>query len=237
MHRTTLKYLFVFALFLGGCKAKPGDKCDSAQAATCEDRATALACREGVLVSAPCRGPSGCAKGEERAISCDDSFAVEGEACIGGDHESRACSTDHAKSLLCDLGKWRAVQRCTGAKACTVDRGAVSCDVRGAATSDPCPGPGTFACAPDSRSRLACKDGKFQFDRFCKGQAGCRDHDLACDQSIAGLGDTCGLPGALACGSDGRTELICQGGAFAVRQQCAGGGCQVAGNGGIDCPQ
>jgi hypothetical protein len=227
---------FFFAIVLAGCNAKPGDKCDSRQAATCEDRATALACQEGVLVSAPCRGPSGCVKGEA-VIACDESLAVEGEACLGGDREDHACGTDSTKSLLCDHGKWRVIQRCTGPKACAVDGGSVTCDLRGGAAGDPCPGAGTFACAPDFESRLACKDGKLGFDRFCKGQGGCRDHDLACDQSIADVGDTCGLPGALACSSDRTLELICQGGAFVTRRQCAGIGCQAAGNQRIDCPQ
>jgi hypothetical protein len=225
--------LLAGALAAAGCKAKAGDKCQAGQD-TCEDSATALACVASVLVEARCGGPAGCAKKGQK-IDCDDSLSVEGEPCLTGEHENHACSADKTESLFCVAGKWKAVQRCTGAKGCTINGDAVTCDVRGEAAGDPCPRPGTFACAADAKSRVACKDGKFTFDRFCKGQGGCRDHDVACDQSIADVGDTCGLPGALACGSDGKSELLCQGGQFAVKQSCGGQGCQVAANRRIEC--
>jgi hypothetical protein len=227
--------LLAGAVAAAGCKAKAGDKCRAGQD-TCQDSTTALDCRASVFVEARCHGPAGCAK-QGAALACDDSLSVEGEPCRIEEHENRACSTDRTESLLCVSGKWKVAQRCTGAKGCAISGDAVTCDVRGAGTGDPCPRPGTFACSADSKSRLACKNGAFTFDRFCKGQGGCRDHDLACGQSIADVGDACGLPGALACSSDGKSELLCQGGQFALKQACESAGCVAAANHRIECAQ
>jgi hypothetical protein len=226
----------VILLCVSGCKGKPGDHCDASQPAVCEDRTHAIACQGGALVRASCKGPSGCAQAGQ-SIDCDDSLSVEGEACLQGDHENRACGADKKQSLLCTAGKWRAVQMCTGPAGCGINGDAVTCDARGAAAGDPCPGPGTFACAADGRSRLTCRDGKFTFDRFCKGQAGCRDHDVSCDQSVSDVGDPCGVPGTLACRSDGVSELLCQGGQYVPKRQCSGTGCQAMAHGRIECPQ
>jgi hypothetical protein len=224
------------ALLLPGCKPKAGDKCESSQD-ICEDPGTALACRAGVLDEAPCRGPAGCTKAGQ-TVTCDDSISVENEPCLEksekSDLDNRACTADKKESLLCQRGKWKGVERCGGPKGCAIRGDILTCDARGAAQDDPCPGPGTYSCATDSKSRLACKGGKFAFDRYCRGEAGCRDSDVSCDQSLSALGDPCGVPGMVACSPDGKNEMLCQGGHFAVQRDCPGG-CQVAANRRIQC--
>jgi hypothetical protein len=225
----------VLGLLLAGCKSKPGDKCEVGPA-RCVNKASALTCQGGVLAEVSCRGPAGCTS-TGQTIACDDSVSLEGEACLasGSDSANRACTSDKKESLVCESGTWKPAQRCTGPKGCGIRGDVVACDVRGEAVGDPCPKPGTFSCSTDSKSRLACKDGKFVFDRFCRGQAGCRDSDVSCDESTSNLGDPCGVPGMVACGADGSNELVCQRGQFVVQRECSKRGCRVAENRRIDC--
>jgi hypothetical protein len=219
-----------------GCKPKAGDACESTQD-TCKDPTTALSCVNAALVEAPCRGPAGCTKAGTR-LTCDDTVSVAGEPCLAasaGSAENRACTADKKESLACSGGMWKVVEACTGPKGCAIHGDAVSCDVRGATAGAPCPGPGTYACAIDAKSRLACKDGTFAFDRFCRGQAGCRDSDVSCDQTLALLGDPCGTPGMVACAADGHSALVCTGGQFVTQRGCASQGCQVTEGRQIDC--
>jgi len=232
--RLTAALIVVVSLFLGvGCKPKAGKKCQVGQV-VCEDPANVLACQGGVFVEAHCRGPAGCTKLGTK-VTCDDSIADEGDPCLDAESENRACSTNKKKSLLCDAGKFKAIQFCRGPKGCQIHGEVVTCDSQVAEKADPCLKPGTFACSTDFKTRLICKEGKFQFDRFCRGNSGCRDFDFSCDESISEIGDPCGVPGMVGCSVDGKEELVCQGGQYIAQRQCRKHGCHVTANRGIDC--
>jgi hypothetical protein len=221
-------------LALGGCnKPKPGDKCEVGQA-VCLDPTDVMACQGGVFLEAHCRGPGGCSKLGSR-ISCDDSIADEGEACLEASVDNRACSSDKKTSLLCAGGKFKAVQSCRGPNGCLIKSDQVTCDSKLAQKGDLCTSPGTFACTPDLKARLVCKELKFAFDRYCKGPSGCHELDLACDEAISDVGDPCGVSGVFACNPDGTMELQCQGGQYVKDHRCPKSGCRVLPQGRIEC--
>lgn len=218
---------------MGACKPKAGKKCQVGQV-VCEDSTNVLACQGGIFVEAHCRGPGGCTKLGSK-VSCDDSIADESDSCLATESLNHACSTDKKKSLLCDDGKYKAVQFCRGPKGCQMHGEIVSCDTKVAQKDDPCPKPGAFACSMDLKTRLICREGKFSFDRFCRGTNGCRDFDFSCDESISDVGDPCGVPDMVACSVDGKQELVCRGGQYFAQRQCKKLGCHVTQKRGIDC--
>jgi hypothetical protein len=216
-----------------GCKPKAGGKCNVGQA-LCESAGGVLACQGGVFVSSHCRGPNGCTKLGNK-VTCDDSIADEGDTCLMSESENHACSVDKKKHLVCEDGKFKTVQLCRGPKACTMHGDLVTCDSHLAVKDDPCQKPGTFACSLDAKTRLICKDGKMAFDRYCRGQSGCRDSDFSCDESISEIGDPCGVPGMVGCSVDGKQEVVCQGGQYVAQRLCKKLGCHVTAKRGIDC--
>lgn len=70
---------------------------------------------------------------------------------------------------------------------------------------------------------LRCRDGALAPYVECHGPAGCTSEGTShhCDQSIADVGDPCGVE--LACRRDGRARLVCRDGAFAHERACPGG--------------
>jgi hypothetical protein len=207
-------------------KPKLGGKCEVGQA-LCEGTTTVLACQGGTFVEAKCGGPGGCTKLGAR-VTCDDSTAGAGDACLESDTENRACSADKTTSLLCDKGTFKAVQVCRGANGCQIKGDQIACDTSRALKGDTCTNAGGFACAPDMKSRLVCKTGAFALDRYCKGTTGCHATDYECDETVSDVGDPCGISGMAACSSDGNTELICRSGAYFSNRSCAKG-CRVTG--------
>jgi hypothetical protein len=220
-------------VLLVGCKPKPGGSCKVGQVA-CEDPGSVLACQGGVFVEAHCRGPGGCAKVGSK-VTCDDSLAEDGDACLQAESENRACSPDKKLSLLCEDGKFKTVQTCRGHNGCRITGEIVTCDSHIAQKDDPCPKPGQSACTADFKTRLVCKDGRMAFDRNCRGLTGCRESDFSCDESVSELGDPCGVAGMKACGTDQKNELVCQGGQYVVKRECKKLGCHVLANRSIDC--
>ncbi len=228
-------------LVAAGCnKPKAGDKCDVGQA-VCLDPANVMACQGGVFIDAHCRGPGGCSKLGTR-VSCDDSIAEAGDACLESSAQNRACSGDKKESLLCAGGSFKPVEACRSPNACKITGDSVTCDSKLAEKGDLCTAPGTFACTPDLKARLACKeprlppDGtRFAFDRYCKGPTGCHTSDMACDETISDVGDPCGVSGMFACTTDGSAELQCQGGQYVKDHRCPKSGCRVLPQGRIEC--
>lgn len=76
----------------------------------------------------------------------------------------------------------------------------------------------------DKASHLVCVNKKYVLET-CKGQNGCNDEGktLVCDNTKADVGDGCAHDGARACAADGKTELRCRGGKFAIEWSCRGG--------------
>ena len=187
--------------------------------ALCEGPATVLACQGGTFVEAKCGGPAGCAKLGPR-VTCDDSIASAGDACLESDTENRACGADKATSLLCTKGTFAAGQVCRGAHGCQIKGEQVACDTSRALKGDTCTTAGAFACTPDMKSRVVCKGGVYALDRYCKGATGCHAADDSCDETVSDVGDPCGIDGMAACSSDGNAELICRAGAYFANRSC-----------------
>jgi hypothetical protein len=222
------------SLALSACnKPKVGGKCEVGQA-ICEGTTTVLACQGGTFMEAQCHGAGGCSKLGTR-VTCDDSIADVGDVCLESETENRACSHDKTTSLLCQAGKFKAVQVCRGANACEIKGDFVTCDSSRAIKGDLCTAQGAFACAPDMKSRIVCNNGAFATDRACKGATGCHPLDYGCDETVSDVGDPCGISGMAACSSDGDTELICKSGAYFANRSCRRG-CRVAGTK-IECLQ
>lgn len=225
--------LLAFATACGksvGSKCKPGES-------VCSSKSTALTCQGGKLAEVACRGPLGCTKFQEK-VSCDDSEASEGDACMGESNEEYACSVDKKRALLCKNGKFERYLECRGKAGCSLLGHQISCDTSVAAKNDPCKVQGASACAVDQKEMFVCRDGKFAHYRYCRGQAGCytKDDAPACDETLSQELDECGLPGFVVCSEDGKSELICQGGRFVKARTCKTGCTVIAGGrGGIDC--
>ena len=220
--RVTALFLFFIASAstFPGCKPKPGGKCQAGQAA-CEDSSTVLACDGEVFAEAKCRGAAGCAKNGAK-VTCDQSTAQEGDACVAQDADARACSVDKRSALACVNGKFAIVEACDGPNGCTPKGAKPACDATLAKKGDACARAGDSACGLDQKSRLLCTAGKWMLDRYCRGPKGCMLPSFGCDEEISDVGDPCGNPGYLACGLDHATELVCQGGQFVRSRACPG---------------
>ncbi len=226
--------LLVPLLLVTACnKPKLGGKCEVGQA-LCEGPQTVLACQGGTFIETQCHGAGGCSKLGTR-VTCDDSLAEVGDTCLESETENRACSSDKKTSLLCQGGKFKAVQVCRGANGCAIKGDLVTCDTSRAQKGDLCATQGGFACTPDMTARVVCNGGVFVADRTCKGATGCHPLDFGCDETVSDVGDPCGMQGMAACSSDGNTELVCQSSAYFANRSCRRG-CRVKGTK-IECVQ
>lgn len=167
-------------------KNKPGDPCstDDEGAALCLGKKKMVVCRGGKYRLAPCRGPEGCQKEDDRA-KCDTSISVPGDEC----HEpgSKACSTDGKQLLSCQGGKMALVNYCRGADGCTAAPGGkLGCDMSVAKEGDPCGKTmdGRIACSADMKGTVKCDHGKFVGDEKCKAGKTCAtaDGNIACEK-------------------------------------------------------
>jgi hypothetical protein len=76
----------------------------------------------------------------------------------------------------------------------------------------------------DKTAHVVCVNKKYVLET-CKGAGGCNDDGktLVCDNTKADVGDGCGHDGARACSGDGKNELRCRDGKFAIEWSCRGG--------------
>jgi hypothetical protein len=223
----------VLALSCGGKKV--GGSCSSSES-TCVDKKTAIACRGGTFAQVPCAGPGGCSKYKDHA-NCDTSSAAPGDGCMGEDDEY-ACTADNKHLLACKGGKFEPYLECRGKTGCSISGRAFSCDATVAEKGDVCKTPSATACSVDGKQLLTCRDGKFALQRYCRGKNGCApsNEGSSCDETMALVGDPCGVSGQIVCALDGKSELVCQSGAFFQSISCKNG-CTVTGRPGhpIDC--
>lgn len=180
-----------------------------------EDSRAMLRCsgdRYGLVAS--CRGPRGCYL-EGGRIHCDTSVAAPGEACEG---DAYACAGDGHALLRCEASRWTELHP---ADTCAVQDGRLVWTGAYAVVGERCAGE-SVACTADGRM-LRCRDRALAAYVDCHGPQGCWSEGTAhhCDQSIASVGDPCGVE--LACSRDGRARLVCRDGVFAHERPCPGG--------------
>jgi len=217
-----------FALVVACGGKKEGGKCKAGES-TCMDKQDALVCRNGTFAKVACNGPLGCTKFQEKA-NCDDSIALEGDACMGVTDEEYACSPDKKRALVCRGGVFAKLLECRGAGGCSQLGTQLSCDTSLAAKGDPCKTQGQVSCTVDGNEMVICRDGKFVLHRYCRGPKHCTlDHDQpVCDETISLEGDPCSHQGRVVCSADGQMELICQGSTFLKSRSCRKTGCTVS---------
>ena len=123
-----------------------------------------------------CLGARGCVM-EQKKVTCDNSVANLGDACR--EEDDYACAPDQKAALVCRGGKFVTASPCKGAKGCRVtgDKASgfkVECDDSIANVGDPCEREGHYACAPDEKSIVRCKDKKFVQDDKCRSREKCQ---------------------------------------------------------------
>lgn len=228
--------LLLFATpLIVACGKRPGGSCKGAES-TCLDKKTAIVCRRGTFAEVACAGPMGCSKYEDHA-NCDTSLASASAPCMGEDDEY-SCSPDKKRALVCKGDRFEPYLECRGPSGCSILGRTVSCDTSVAATGDPCKTQGAVACGEDQRHMLACRDGRFALQRYCRGPSGCvlKGDTPSCDETLSLAGDPCGVPGQVVCAVDKTMELVCQGGVFTPSLKCKNA-CTVTNRPGrpIDC--
>lgn len=152
-----------------------------------------------------------------------------GSSCKPGE----SLCMDEKNALVCHGGKLEKVA-CAGPLGCVKIQDRASCDDSVASEGDPCMGETDeeYACSPDNKRALVCKDGKFALYLECRGKGGCSllGHAVSCDTSIAAKGDPCRSQGAIACSEDGKQMLECRQGRFETHRYCRGQyGCSLKG--------
>lgn len=205
---------------VGSCSKHEGGSCKTGEQ-ICADKEHALVCRSGIFVNVSCPGPLACSKFENH-VNCDTSLGNPGENCMG-ELDEYACSTDKKQTVICKSGKFEPYLQCRGPTGCAMNGRLPNCDLSIAAKGDPCKKDEIFACSVDGTQMLACRLGKFDTYRYCRGANGCTasaTDGAQCDESLAQLGDPCGTPGQIGCSTDGRTELVCQGSVFMKSRSC-----------------
>jgi len=216
--------VLVLAVLGAGCKPKAGAACKLEAKEVCTDKAAGLVCLAGKWEPVTCRGAKGCFQNGNDA-ECDQSVASDKETCsAAGDH---ACTEDKKSVLACKQGKWSTAAACRGPKGCVREGGKADCDNSIAQVGDACTKDDDHACAVDAKASLVCKGGAFALATPCKGPKGCTvsPGTVHCDDTVADIGEPCiQKPGRdhLACASDGKQMLKCDGGKFALLTKCQG---------------
>ncbi len=214
----------ILTVVLAACggKAKSGEKCKLEAKQVCEIKQAALVCQSGKWTPVKCRGPKGCVAVQGEG-DCDQAIAEAGEVCvIESDH---ACTPDQKAVVACRKGKWAREAACGGAKGCQRAAKDVSCDNSIASPDDPCLVDKDYACAPDRKSSLVCKGGKFEASTLCRGPKGCAvaPGAIQCDDTVAEVGDACEKKANedhFACSLDAKSVLKCDAAKFVVVEKC-----------------
>jgi hypothetical protein len=149
----------------------------------------------------------------------------------GGKCEAGQAICESPSTVLACVGGAYTEVVCGGAGGCQKVGPRVTCDDSIAAVGDLCieaGGAENRACTADKLQSLVCKSGKFVAVETCRGGCVVKGGAVACDTSGAQKGDACTQAGALACGSDGKSRLVCKDGKYAADRPCWGpGGCHA----------
>jgi hypothetical protein len=217
-------------LGISACKARPGSSCEPHEA-RCLDERRALSCQDGKFIETPCKGKGGCSTIKE-STSCDISGNEPGDVCSSGDEGAAVCVGGDAM-LACHGGKYERVP-CRGPRGCETVSGQANCDQSVAEVGEGCKKQGAKACSVDKAQVLTCDQGRLLPQYFCRGEGHCSSAGgkLACDQTVAKLGDVCdkALGGSTACAEDKKSLLVCQSERFMPSEKCKSGAvCAVSG--------
>jgi hypothetical protein len=143
-----------------------------------------------------------------------------GSSCKG----TESTCIDKKTALACRGGTFTEVA-CAGPTGCSKYQDHANCDTSVATAGQPCLGEeDEYACSPDGKHAVVCKNGKFEPWLECRGKGGCTmlGRSLSCDTSIAEKGDTCKTQGAVACSVDQKHMVVCRDGKFALYRYCRG---------------
>lgn len=169
---------------------------------------------------------------------------AQGPTCPQG---APMCSPDRRAVVApsCD-GRYLLLKMCNGRNGCSQGPQGIACDDGLAAPAPaptpvaggagiPCAAEGGYSCSPDGATMLQCRGGRTAVASTCKGARRCTEGAaIACDASIADLGDPCDSEGKTACARDGRMRLRCTRGSFVAGEACAQVAC-MASNGRVLC--
>lgn len=218
------------ALCFCACKPGPGSSCDPREA-RCLDAHRAIVCDDGRFREVPCRGKAGCSTVGE-TTSCDFSGNQAGDACGRGNEGVAACAGDDAM-LSCHGRKLERVP-CRGPRGCEMFGAQANCDQSVAELGEVCKKQNAKACSADKSQVLFCNDGRMSVQYHCRGVGQCSSAGgkLACDQTVAKLGDVCdkSLGGHVACSEDKKSLVTCRNERFVPFEKCKLGTlCAVSG--------
>jgi len=217
-------------LVLFSCKPGPGSSCDPREA-RCIDFKRALVCEDGKFIETPCKGKGGCSTTQQQT-ACDMTGNQPGDACSKNDEGVAVCAAEDAM-LSCHGGKFARVP-CRGPRGCDLVGAQAQCDQSVAGVGEACKKQNAKACSVDKTQVLSCTDGHMASQYFCRGEGQCNSAGgkLACDQTVAKLGDPCDktLSGHIACSEDKKSLITCQAERFVPSEKCkAGTVCTVSG--------
>lgn len=233
--------VFAFALLaLSSCKPKAGASCKIETKEVCIDEKKALACHDGKWEELSCKGETGCTKSGSEHV-CDQSAAEEKDVCNLA--EDVVCTGDKKAMLQCTKNHWTMMQTCLGERGCVMEKKKVTCDNSIANVNDACREEEDYACAPDKKTALACRGGKFVQASLCKGPKGCKitggannqPFKVECDDTVAAVGDACEKEDHYSCSADERSILRCKGKKFDVEEKCKGKDRCVVKGGTVGC--
>ncbi|HEY4015084.1 MAG TPA: hypothetical protein VGM06_17190 [Polyangiaceae bacterium] len=220
---------------LSGCHHRPtaGAPCKIADQLLCTGGDRAVVCESSAWFEVPCRGPHGCARRGD-SDECDDTVAVTGDACPRTPPLDYACTNERSAALVCRDGRFALWRDCRGPERCEiVDGRNLRCDTTLGELGDPCEKQGTYACAVDRKTMLACDGSKLVAASSCRGPDGCRvqrdARKVDCDDSLAVEGDPCDQPKRIACAVDRKSELMCESNKYEKKRDCRRSECKLEG--------
>ncbi|HYQ14120.1 MAG TPA: hypothetical protein VEQ58_00120, partial [Polyangiaceae bacterium] len=161
----------------------------------------------------------------QERTACDISGNEPGDVCSKADEGVAVCAGPDAM-LACHGRKFERVP-CRGPRGCAMLGEQASCDQSVADVAEACNKPNAKACSVDLTQVLSCVDGQMAAQYFCRGPARCSSAGgkLACDQTVAKLGDSCdpGLSGHIACSEDKKALITCKDERFVPAERCKAG--------------
>lgn len=211
-------FLVIALVVPPGCKPREGSSCEGDQQ-TCLNKTTRLVCVNGKYAAMPCKGERGCWVTAKKT-NCDISGNEDGDLCAPSERGNVACH-GFKEQVVCLDGRFKAF-KCLGKSGC---QSSTKCDDSIAEVGIACNSFG-YACSPDGKQRLKCKEGVFLKTHECRGPDKCEAYPptIHCDMSVQQVGDTCepDEEGMYACNAEHTERLRCVKGKFGFESNCAG---------------